>query len=327
MISKKAINRAGDILRSYPADSICEDVIRDVNEWREAHILPMNACYDECMKLTDELGYQKDTIVAQRIKRMPTIVDKLKRFPDMKLSRMQDIGGVRAIFKDVRQLRDFYDHAKLLPSCKRVKDYIVAPKNDGYRGYHLVFDIDGLLIELQLRTQLQHLWATSVETIDMIRNTSLKTHGANDCWAKFFKLTSSAFAYMEELPLLPEDRGLDIGKLLDRIRTQMNDNAISDSLRAYAATGNIVDGHRMGDSGYYAVLSLDTGYNSARVSYFSRNDYRAAMSDYEFLEKAYPKNQNVLVTVNDLLRLRDIYPSYFKDITRFREIIEVMLAS
>lgn len=38
-----------------------------------------------------------DPTVAQRIKRLPSIPHKLERIPGMQLSRMQDVGGCRAV--------------------------------------------------------------------------------------------------------------------------------------------------------------------------------------------------------------------------------------
>ena len=43
-------------------------------------------------------------VVAQRLKRMRTIADKLLREPGMKLSRMYDIGGCRALFATVGEM-------------------------------------------------------------------------------------------------------------------------------------------------------------------------------------------------------------------------------
>ncbi len=57
-------------------------------------------------------------------------------------------------------------------------DYIKNPKTSGYRGIHDVYEYDvnseyglvynGLLIELQYRTQAQHAWATCVEVVGFI---------------------------------------------------------------------------------------------------------------------------------------------------------------
>ena len=41
--------------------------------------------------------HSEQIIVAQRLKRLRTIVDKLRRHPSMSLARMQDIGGCRAV--------------------------------------------------------------------------------------------------------------------------------------------------------------------------------------------------------------------------------------
>jgi ppGpp synthetase/RelA/SpoT-type nucleotidyltranferase len=41
--------------------------------------------------------------VTQRLKRLPTIVDKLARHPNMQLTTMEDIGGVRAVLSSQEQ--------------------------------------------------------------------------------------------------------------------------------------------------------------------------------------------------------------------------------
>lgn len=40
-------------------------------------------------------------VVGQRLKRQPRIITKLARFPRMELSRMQDVGGCRAVLPDL----------------------------------------------------------------------------------------------------------------------------------------------------------------------------------------------------------------------------------
>ena len=42
--------------------------------------------------------------VSQRLKRLPTIVDKLRREPTMKLSQMHDIGGCRVVLESAAEV-------------------------------------------------------------------------------------------------------------------------------------------------------------------------------------------------------------------------------
>ena len=104
-----------------------------------------------------------EAVVAQRLKRVPTIAGKLGREAGMKLSRMEDVGGVRAVLPDqdaayrvARQLRRNW-------TITRFRDYVTEPKPDGYRALHLINRNRGRLIEIQLRTPRQDSWANLVE--------------------------------------------------------------------------------------------------------------------------------------------------------------------
>jgi len=102
----------------------------------------------------------------------------------MQLSRMQDIGGVRAVVNSIKEVRalqsEYQDTKRFTHKLARENDYILDPKTDGYRGVHLVYKYNntlarnglaaqykGLAIELQIRTKLQHTWATAVETMGL----------------------------------------------------------------------------------------------------------------------------------------------------------------
>ncbi len=141
--SKGTLNRAGQVLVTTGPDTIAyKNALKIVNEWRTCHAYPLNTFNST---LRHKVKRFPDALVAQRLKRLPTIIDKLGRYPDMKLAQMQDIGGIRAVVGSVN------------------------PKPDGYRGVHLVFEYNntlsrnglaknysGLLVELQIRTDLQH---------------------------------------------------------------------------------------------------------------------------------------------------------------------------
>jgi ppGpp synthetase/RelA/SpoT-type nucleotidyltranferase len=82
----------------------------------------------------------------------------------MRLTQMQDIAGCRVVVADLnaqdrvlRSLKEAFPNAKVIDRRK-------APSH-GYRAVHLVVIVDGKPIEIQLRTVLQHQWATTSEKL------------------------------------------------------------------------------------------------------------------------------------------------------------------
>ena len=137
----------------------------------------------------------------------------------MNSSQMQDIGGRRSVLSNVelvKKLTDTYKKSRGLKH-KRVneKDYIKNPKPDGYRSVHFIYKYksdkkstyDGQLVEIQIRSQLQHAWATAVETVDLFTKQAIKSNEGKQEWKDFFRLVSSAFAILEnetQVPGTPE---------------------------------------------------------------------------------------------------------------------------
>jgi len=99
-----------------------------------------------------------------RIKTIQTLHDKLRRQPT-KLSRIQDIAGVRIV-----QGMDLLDQDAVIADITReflaskVVDRRAKPMH-GYRAAHVVVKVGRCWIEIQVRTQSQHLWAEVVERL------------------------------------------------------------------------------------------------------------------------------------------------------------------
>lgn len=90
--------------------------------------------------------------IGTRLKRRPTIENKLRRFPEMRLARMHDIAGCRVIFGTIEDLLAFRTHFHTArfnhkrrggPEDERW-NYILRPKDDGYRRIHEVYEYDVL---------------------------------------------------------------------------------------------------------------------------------------------------------------------------------------
>jgi ppGpp synthetase/RelA/SpoT-type nucleotidyltranferase len=110
----------------------------------------------------------------------------------MTLSQMQDIGGCRAIVSSaegVAKLCASYAESDLKHILHQTDNYIDTPKDSGYRGVHLIYryhsdrrqDYNSLKIEMQLRSQLQHAWATAVETVGAFVRQALKSSVGEQC--------------------------------------------------------------------------------------------------------------------------------------------------
>jgi hypothetical protein len=219
--TKSEIKRAGKILGDETATAEKQAWARNVlAEWRGCHGYPINT-FQATLRTKLARGFGAEPIVGQRLKRASTIIQKLKDFPAMDLFRMQDIGGVRAALATLPEMRrieaEYRDRTRfsheLLENLS--KDYIQNPKADGYRSVHLVYRYknpnpryrqhDDLLIELQLRTKLQHSWAIASEIATMVLGKAIKSRGSQgqNPWRDFFALTSSAFACLEKSPVLP----------------------------------------------------------------------------------------------------------------------------
>jgi putative GTP pyrophosphokinase len=205
------VNRAGAVLIDPNATpEAMGAALATINHWRACHAYPINTFQATLRGRVKRVC--GSALVATRLKRLPSISKKLEINRGMQLARMQDIGGLRAVVEtvaQVRKLHEIYCDGSLAHELVDIDDYITTPKASGYRSLHLIYkyknpnapSYEGLSIELQLRTRLQHAWATAVETIGSFLNQALKSSEGPAEWLDYFKIVSSAFAIMEKCPV------------------------------------------------------------------------------------------------------------------------------
>jgi hypothetical protein len=167
--------------------------VRIVDWWRSQHVRPLSTVAANLFRYVSDEG---DPVVAQRLKRVPTIAAKLARGHGMRLSQMEDIGGVRAVLPSQAAAYRVARRLKRNWTITRSRDYVVSPKPDGYRALHLVNRNRGRLIEIQLRTSSQDLWANSVEGAEQ-RFPGFKAGGGPQQLREFFVVASEIFAIMD----------------------------------------------------------------------------------------------------------------------------------
>ena len=327
--SRSKVNLAGEILlRNNPTEKDLDWAIDVINNWRSCHTYPINTFQATLREKIKNIN--KDALVAQRLKRMPSIAAKLKRFPKMMLSRMQDIGGLRAVvdtMHELRRLEQLYKDARFKHILVKEDDYIRYPQVTGYRSIHLIYrynnekapEYNGLLIELQLRTRLQHAWATAVETVGTFIQHSLKSSKGPKEWLDFFALIGSAFAYKEKSPQVPGYEHLSEMNTYQEVRKMALKLKVQDSLQAYTVATDAISQDKA--KGSYHLIILDPNEKKVRIQSFGRRRLDAASKAYleietEIISKSSDL-QAVLVSTNSLKTLKRAYPSFYLDTHEF----------
>jgi hypothetical protein len=288
------------------------------------HAYPINTFQATIRKHLKEQGIK--AIVAQRLKRMPSIIGKLKRFESMSLDRMQDIGGLRIILSNIAEVQSVTDillNAKWKHRLHHKKDYINSPADSGYRSMHLIYkynntqaasEYQDLQIEIQIRTKLQHIWATAVETIGAFINHSLKSSQGPKDWLYFLKLSSEIFALEEKTPLCHQGKTLD--ELIKELYICTLKLKAFSQLSSFHNTIQISLQRKFKNK--YILLILDLSENSFKGRTFNQNQLERATKIYSRLEKRRKTGRDiVLVSTSSLNELRKAYPNYFIDTSEF----------
>jgi ppGpp synthetase/RelA/SpoT-type nucleotidyltranferase len=210
--SNSQIDRAGQFVVQYIQDFMAGNLpskdrqeiwfreLHKVEWWRSEHARPLSRV---AASLRYYAAQEGRPVVAQRLKKLPTIGNKLGREPTMKLSRMADIGGVRAVF--LTQDAAYMVAAKLKRNwtITRFRDYVAEPKQDGYRALHLINRNRGRLIEVQLRTMNQDMWANDVESASRMFAPGLKYGGGPESLRVYFMALAESYARIDQR--LPHD--------------------------------------------------------------------------------------------------------------------------
>lgn len=338
--TKNIINKAA---RAVVAGETNDTALNIMSEWRACHAYPINTFQKNLRDKVKSLNLPGTPIVAQRLKRMPTIIDKLKRYPKMNFSQMQDIGGVRAVvdtYRDVQRLEAAYKHKSPKSwfdhRLVREKNYILNPRSeDGYRSLHLIYeyqnrrapDYNGLLLELQVRTRLQHTWATAVETMGIYLNQPLKSRKGEQKWIDYFALVSNAFAHQEKLALIPRYSELSEVETYREIAKGESELRVLDKLSAFAHGAALIT-TKAGGKGFYHLITLNIGAQKVNVKAFTKVNFDHAKREYAELEKRAAmgeKLEPVLVAVGSIGLLERAYPNFFLDTRDFVYRVEQII--
>jgi len=265
-------------------------------------------------------------------------MDKLARERMMKLSQMQDLGGCRAILRDVKTVDRLYQlyrgpqgvfelgQQDLFGSEGVLKcyDYIRHPKPDGYRGIHVVGRYrarlaknepwNGHRIEIQLRSQLQHAWATAVETVTTFTRHRLKFGAGSEEWRRFFALMGSALALREGTSLIEGTPNAE-SELIMELRDYTKLLKVRQRLAGWARALRTLP-RRNVTKFKWLLMVLNVTDTTIKVTGFSdRSEAANAINDIE--QQKREDLDAVLVWVGSVRDLKVAYPNYYADTGAF----------
>ena len=154
----------------------------DINTWEEVNLL-YNAALKQIRTKIEILNEEFQEVhrynpiehIKSRLKAPESIVKKLRRNGyestiENMVRYVNDIAGIRIICSFTS---DIYRIAEMISSQKDirvliVKDYIMNPKDSGYRSYHMIVSLPVYLsdrivnvkVEIQIRTVAMDFWAS-----------------------------------------------------------------------------------------------------------------------------------------------------------------------
>lgn len=330
--TRSRVNAAGKRIRHNRA-TIDDWLV--LENWRLSHAWVLNTFQ---MNLRNR-ARGIDAKVVQRHKRRVTILDKLHREPNMALSNMHDIAGCRVIFASVEDLNNYRAAVHDSRSRHQLQEqpeqynYLMRPKPSGYRGVHDVYRYEvlsergsawnGLSVEIQYRTQVQHAWATAVEVADLTTESRIKFNEGAELQRVFFRLASELLSRgLEEAPsCCPEMTNLDLVEEFVRVALVSGLWASLNMLEAAKAQPS---------SRQHAILiyHLDPMITAAeRLEVRRFETSTRALQELGQLEQSLGDTADVvLVRADTEDSLREAYSNYYSDVRSFLSYVKTSIA-
>ena len=328
--SRADVNRAGQTLLTHrPGSWDYQQALTIVNNWRLAHRFPLNTFQ---INLRRSAG--RSAIVVSRIKRRLMIENKLSIMPHMKVTQMQDIGGCRAIVNSVDHIRSLvqaYSNSRIKHELIKADNYIDEPRVSGYRGFHLVYkyrsgqrrEFDGLKIEIQCRTKIQHTWAAAVEMVGLFKGQQLKSGLGDPEWLRFFALMGSFMARLERRALVvdtPDTRE----ELLYELRFYIDKLKVIQQLERWHQNWHyIVEAVNARPSGRRSNFLLDFNREKGRLLILPFTKQEETEASEHLLKRERRSQNTFLASARSLTQLQDAYPSYFAGTKHFINLVRM----
>ena len=332
IISNKKIDQAGKRLAGKDSQISSEEADLILQQFRIIHQRPMDLCHQTIEGILKQHGI--NALLAQRVKRNPSIVKKLQIQKNMKLSQMQDIVGLRVVLDNINEVNLMRDEIKKEYENSRFKFvkediYIELPRHSGYRSIHMIYRYDEQIksrkqckVEIQIRTEIQHSWATAVEVLGTYLNQSLKQSHGDNKYLDVFKGISILFVALEEAKIdVILESVKDIKPKIEKLRL----------LNIFQNIHIAFEGIDENSAEQYLLLKMNFSNQKTEVcNRYSKDQFKQANEEYSAMELATQDKEVevVLLSIQDIRELQKLYPNYFMDtvdfITNLQNLFELV---
>jgi putative GTP pyrophosphokinase len=178
-LSKSQVDRLGERLRG---GSHTEEDLRLLEVYKQS----FGPAYEQVLR---KLQRHALAVKGRPEKSTLSIESKLRRDEKMRLSRMQDIAGGRIVVDNILEQNRVVDLLRQDFLEGKVMDRREKPSH-GYRAVHLIVRVEEKLVEIQIRTALQQLWAEFSEKASDIVGLDIKYGGGPEDWRKSLQVMS-----------------------------------------------------------------------------------------------------------------------------------------
>lgn len=212
-------------------------------------------------------------------------------------------------------------------TLKREDSYMDAPRASGYRSHHIVFafeprhksesSYEGRLIEMQIRSRLQHSWATAVEAVGLYRGENLKAGVGNEDWLRLFELMSFEFAATEGCEYAKDGSNSRAREIID-LNAALKATQTLDTLSHAVSNLDRIE-HDRHSKPRYCLITYDHTERRVSVKHLARpSDIGGALEDGGDETSEPDRYSVVVVELDKIENLKSAYPNYFGDVQLFK---------
>ena len=169
--------------------------------------------------------------------------------------------------------------------------------------------------ELQVRSLLQHSWATAIESLSLKKSIDMKAGEGDDKTLRYMKLISALFALEENTPKNIPKEPIEIFNEAKKLDEETGALKI---IRAIKMLPTFSGGNKKA----YYVIRVNAQTGEAKIYGYDNMQFEAAADFCAEIEKNNSTSFAVLVSAKDAASLLKAYPNYLADTNLFVQEVD-----